>query len=331
MLSAGFEPTDRVPLGRTGLPVTRLGLGLAPIGGLYAEVGDAAARATVDAAWEAGLRLFDTAPLYGHGLSERRTGAALRERPRGEFVLCTKAGRNLVPGEHAEQAFWAEDSGLVPVFDYSRDGVLRSIEDSLARLGLDHLDVVHIHDPDRHWDDAVSGAAKALAELRDQGVVKAVGAGMNQSAMLAAFVRAGAVDVVLLAGRYTLLDQSGGEDLLPLCEREGVGVILGGVYNSGLLAEPSPESTFDYARVSPEVLARAVAMRDVCARYDVPLRAAALRFSSAHPAVSSTVVGARSPEEVTDNVAMARHAIPADLWHDLKREGLLGEKALVPS
>lgn len=318
-----LDPTTRVPLGRTGLFVTRMGLGTAPIGGLPSGVdGDAVARAAVDAAWDAGLRLFDTAPLYGRGSSERRTGGALRQRERGEFVLSTKAGRNLLPGPAGE---------LAPVFDYSRDAVLRSFEDSLTRLGLDRVDIVHIHDADDHWDAAKSGAAVALAELREQGVIKAVGAGMNQSEMLADFVRAGIVDVVLLAGRYTLLDQSAMDDLLPLCEREGVGVILGGVYNSGVLADPAPGSTFDYRTTSPTVLARAVAMRDVCARYDVPLRAAALRFSSAHPAVSSVVVGARSPEEVTDNVAMARHDIPAGVWRDLKRDGLLGEKAFVPS
>ena len=325
-----YEPTARVPLGRSGLPVTRLGLGLAPVGGLYAEVGAEAATATVDAAWDAGIRLYDTAPLYGAGLSETRSGEALRKRPRDEYVLCTKVGRQLVPGTEGQQEAWAEDTGLVPVFDYGYDGVMRSLEASLTRLGLDRVDVLHIHDPDDHWDEAISGAALALRELREQGVIGAVSAGMNQAEMLTRFVRAGAVDCVLLAGRYTLLDQTGLDELLPLCGEENIGVILGGVYNSGLLADPSEDARYDYATVDAGTLTKARAMQDLCARYDVPLRAAALRFSLAHPAVSAIVVGARSPEEVTDNVAMARHDIPAELWSDLHRAGLLGEKAPVP-
>jgi D-threo-aldose 1-dehydrogenase len=317
-----MNPAQRVRLGRTGVSVTRLGLGLAPLGGLFSPVGEQQARATVERAWQLGIRYFDVAPLYGNGLAERRSGAVLAGKPRAAFTLSTKVGRLLRPGGGA-QDIWAEPPGVAPVFDFSAAGVLTSYRESLERLGLDRVDVLHLHDPDDHFEPAVGEALPALVELRARGLIGAVSAGMNQAAMLAAFVRTGAMDCVLLAGRYTLLDQSGAAELLPLCADRGVPVIAAGVFNSGLLAEPRRGATFDYAPADARLLDRALAVQAVCARHDVPLRAAALQFPLTHPAVTCVLVGARSPAEVDDAVRMAGVAIPGVLWQDLRAEGLL--------
>jgi len=333
------DPTARVPLGRTGLAVTRLGLGLAPIGGLYAPVGDEAASATVIRAWDRGLRLFDTAPLYGYGLSERRAGAVLAGRPRADFVLATKVGRVLpaegprrqivrapvagtAPGGADGQDFWPEATPeLAPRFDFTAGGVDASLAASLDRLGLDRVDVVHIHDPDDHYAEALREAYPALVALREAGRIGAVSVGMNQAPMLARFVREtagrGGLDCVLVAGRYTLLDRSAADELLPLCAEHGVAVLAGGVYNSGLLADPSPGATYDYRPVPPDRLARARAIRDLCAGHGVPLRAAAIQFPARHPAVTAVLVGARSAAEVDDALAMAAHPVPDSLWAEL--------------
>lgn len=314
------DPAERVPLGRTGLRVTRLGLGCAPLGNLYAAISDAQADATVAAAWDAGLRSFDTAPLYGHGLSERRLGRALRDRPRGEFVLATKAGRLLVPGRDPETIF-ADVPAHRPVFDFSFDGTLRAFDESLRRLGLDRVDVLHVHDPDAHEADAAAGAFRALRRLRDAGVIGAIGAGMNQSAMLTRFVERGLVDCVLVAGRYSLLDQSAVTDLLPAAASVGVAVIAAGVFNSGLLADPRPGAPFDYVSASPEVVERARRIADVCRRHDVPLRAAALQFPALHPAVTTVLTGARSAAEIDENARLFAQPIPPALWAALRRDG----------
>ena len=307
------DPRERVPLGRTGLRVTRLGLGCAPIGNLYEPVSEAQAAATIDAAWDAGIRWFDTAPAYGRGLSERRTGAALRGRPRGEFVLATKVGRLLRPGAEPTPG-WADPLALRSVFDFSHDGALRSIEDSLERLGLDRLDVVHVHDPDDCEDAAIAGAFRALRRLRDEKVIGAVGAGMNQSAMLTRFVERGLVDCVLVAGRYTLLDDSAARDLLPPAQRAGVAVIAAGVFNSGILAAPREGATYDYEAAKPELVARARALEATCTRFGVALRAAALQFPLRHPAVTCVLVGARSPAEVDEAAAQLAAPLPEELW-----------------
>ena len=325
-----MNPFERVALGATGVTVTRLGLGLAPIGGLYAQVGDDAAAATVDAAWRHGIRFFDTAPLYGAGLSEQRAGAALAGRERSAYTLSTKVGRRLVPGHVEPSDVWAEPTGQVPVWDFSADGVRAGYRESLARLGLDRADVLHLHDPDDHFTPALTEALPALVDLRRSGEIGAVSAGMNQSAMLTEFARTGAFDCFLLAGRYTLLDQSGLADLLPECARRGVSVIAAGVYNSGVLADPAADATFDYRPVEPSVLARVQAMVQVCARHEVPLRAAALQFPFGHPAVASVLVGMRSPAEVADAVAMASIDIPGQLWRDLKADGLLDPEVPTP-
>jgi D-threo-aldose 1-dehydrogenase len=326
------NPFEQVALGQTDVRVTRLGLGLAPIGGLFRSVGDETALATVDTAWAHGIRYFDTAPLYGAGRSERRAGAALASRERDAYALSTKVGRLLRPQPSASDdgGMWTEPTGEEPVFDYSARGTRRSYRESLARLALDAADVLHIHDPDDHFAEAMSGARPALVEMRAEGLVGAVSAGMNQSAMLTDFARTGDFDCFLLAGRYTLLDQSGLGDLLPECASRGLSVIAGGVYNSGILADPSTGATYDYLPASEAMLGKALAIQDVCKRHDVPLRAAALQFPLGHPSVASVLIGTRSPAEVDDAVAMATVEIPGQLWRDLVAAGLLAAEVPTP-
>jgi D-threo-aldose 1-dehydrogenase len=312
--------------------VTSLGLGCAPIGNLYEPVTDEEAHAVVHAAYDAGLRFFDTAPLYGHGLSERRLGAALASLPRESVTVATKVGRLLVandPGA-ADDTIFADVPAVHPVFDFSADGVQRSLDASLDRLGLDRVDIVHVHDPDDHAEEALAGAFPALRRWRDEGVVGAIGAGMNQAPMLARFVREAGIDCVLLAGRYTLLDQSALDELLPLCEREGVSVIAAGVFNSGLLASPNPGAHFDYAPAPAVLLERARQLAAVCAGHKVPLTAAALQFAGAHPAVTCVLTGVRSVNELRSNMADFTRAIPQELWSDLRAEGLLDDWAPTP-
>ena len=293
--------------------------GGAPIGGLYAPVSDQAAAATLAAAWDAGIRAFDTAPHYGGGVSERRIGEFLPGRPRDSFTVCTKVGRLLVPAggdvEGAEGFYGAPP--LTRVRDYSRDGVRRSLEQSLGRLRLDRADIVLIHDPDDFMSQAADEAYPALAELRAQGAVTAIGAGMNSPAPLAWLIERCELDCVLVAGRYTLLDDSAADVLFPLARRRGVTVLAGGVFNSGILAGAGDGATYDYAPAPPALLARARRMRDVCAGYGVPLAAAALRFSLRHPAVTAAVVGARSPEEIRQDVSYLDTHIPEALLREL--------------
>ncbi len=304
------------PLGRRGVTVTRVGLGGAPLGNMFMELPDSDAAATVAAAWESGIRCFDTAPFYGHGLSERRMGEVLRDHPRDEFVLSSKVGRLLEPDPDFDPGIFQVPPGLAPRFDYSRDGVLRSIEASLERLGLDRLDVVLVHDPDDHEADALAGAFPALVELREQGVVRAIGAGMNQHEMLGRFVAGVDLDCVLLAGRYSLLDRSGGP-FLDECAARGVGVLLGGVFNSGVLATDEARATFDYEPASTAVLDRTARLREACGHHGVPLPAAALDFALRHPAVSAVVVGAREPGEIRADVEWAQLPVPPALRAEL--------------
>ncbi len=315
-----------VPLGRSGLRVSTLGLGTAPLGNLFAAVPEPDADATVRAALDAGLTYLDTAPHYGVGIAERRLGRVLAGRPRDSFVLSTKVGRllrPLGPGETADpEGFVAAPPGR-RVWDLSGDGVRRSLEESLERLGLDRIDVAFLHDPDHHERQAYEQAFPALAELREQGAVRAIGAGMNQAEMLTRFVRDLDLDVVLVAGRWSLLDQRALDELLPACAERGVAVVVGGVFNSGLLADPRPGATFDYVPAPPELVERAARLAAVCARHGVPLRAAALAFAYGHPAVTSVLVGARSAAEVADAVAMHAVQVPGELWAELVADGLL--------
>jgi D-threo-aldose 1-dehydrogenase len=281
----------------------RLGLGCAPLGGLYTPVSEDDARATVDAAWDAGIRFFDVAPLYGEGRSEKRLGAALADRPRDEYVLSTKVGRLITGGE--------------VVFDFSRDGVLRSLEESLERLGLDRVDVLLVHDPEQHMEQALDEALPAVRELREQGVVGAIGAGMNYPAELERIVRDG-VDCVLMAGRYTLLDRSG-LGLLDVCAELGVDVIAGGVFNSGILAGGT---TFNYHPAPPELLERARAVFAECARHGVSPTAAALQFPLTHPAVKRVLAGARSPAELRADVEAFEAELPAQTVSAIAASGV---------
>jgi D-threo-aldose 1-dehydrogenase len=307
---------ERVPLGSSEVSVTRLGLGTAPLGGLYAPVAHEDALRTIDAAWQAGIRFFDTAPLYGHGLAEIRLGEALAYRPRDSYVLTTKVGRLLRPvtGNALEDRHYKGTPPVAPVFDFSYDGVMRSVEESLARLKVDRIDVLHIHDPDDHYDDALAGAYPALAQLRREGVIGAIGAGMNQWEMLQGLAVQGNFDCFLLAGRYTVLDRSAAASLLPMCERKSISIIAGGVYNSGILADPRAGAKFDYEAASPALVAEAQRLDRICAAQGLPLKAAAIQFPFTHPAVSAVLTGARSQDELQDNVAMFETPLPPDLW-----------------
>jgi D-threo-aldose 1-dehydrogenase len=276
------------------------------------------------------VRYFDTAPHYGLGLSERRLGEALKAKPRDEYVVSTKVGRLLVPhprpaASDLDDGGFAVPADLLRVRDYTRDGVLRSIDGSLERLGLDRVDIVYIHDPDDYEEQALTSAYARVHELREQGVVGAIGVGMNQSRIPTRFVRETDIDAVLLAGRWTLLDQSGAADLLPACVERGVSVVIGGVFNSGVLADPEGQARYNYGVAPRPIVDKALKIRDVCARYDVPLKAAALRFAASHPAVATILLGARSAAEVVDGVEMYGHDVPADLWSELVAEGLLDE------
>ncbi|MBA8826331.1 D-threo-aldose 1-dehydrogenase [Saccharopolyspora lacisalsi] len=325
-----------VRLGRSGVFVSALGFGSAAIGNLYRAVDEETAFDAVRAAWDAGVRYFDTAPHYGLGLAERRLGRVLAELGRDEAVVSTKVGRLLVPTPNPRGR--RDDAGFdVPAdherhWDFSADGVRRSLESSLRRLGTDHVDVVLLHDPDDHWNQAVEEAYPALHELRHQGVIGAIGVGMNQVRMLERFVVETDVDAVMLAGRYTLLDQSALEGMLPACRRRDVSVLAAGVFNGGLLAvdDPPADAMYDYATAPEEIRARARRIAEVAQRYRVSLPQAALAFAAGHPAVAGVVVGARSGEEITRDAALLARGVPGELWRELRERGLLRADAPLP-
>jgi D-threo-aldose 1-dehydrogenase len=306
----------------------RLGLGCAQLGNLYCAIPDESAYAIVEEAWSGGIRYFDTAPHYGLGLSERRLGAALAGRQRDEYVLSTKVGRLIVEnpaytGVERDTEGFDVPATLVRRRDYSRDGVLRSLESSLDRLGLDRIDIAFVHDCEDYVEEALAGAIPALIELREQGVLSHVGLGMNFDRILARFVRESDVDTIMLAGRYTLLEQPALDELLPLCVERGVRVMAAGVFNSGILATPSPGATYNYKAAPPDLVERARRIADVCASFGVELPVAAIALVAAHPAVESVVLGASSVEQVRVNVARAAVEVPPELWPALEKEGLL--------
>jgi D-threo-aldose 1-dehydrogenase len=288
---------------------------------------DESAYEIVDEAWSLGIRYFDTAPHYGLGLSERRLGVALAGRPRDEYVLSTKVGRLLeenpaYAGERDTEGFDVPAT-IVRRRDYSRDGVLRSLESSLERLDSDRIDIAFVHDCEDYVEEALTGAVPALIDLREQGVVSHVGLGMNFDQLLARFVRESDVDTIMLAGRYTLLEQPALDELLPLCVERGVRVMAAGVFNSGMLATPTPGANYNYAAAPPELVERAQRIADVCGRFGVELPAAAIAMVAAHPAVESVVLGASSVAQVQLNVARSSVEVPAELWPALVEEGLL--------
>ncbi|WP_064710174.1 aldo/keto reductase [Rhizobium bangladeshense] len=331
-----------------GLNVTIMGLGGTGLGNMYQATDPKVADDTVHAAFENGLRYFDTAPVYGFGLAETRLGEAIRTLPRQEIIISSKVGYDLVPIPDSEvkPVLWDEAPPFRAEFDYSRDAVLRSIENSLKRLGTDYIDMLAIHDPDEaihfakgenpyarsRFKDAMDGAYPVLDDLRSRGVIKAIGVGINQWQMLSDFVQAGQFDYFLLAGRYTLLEQEPLATLFPACERKGTKIVIGGPYNSGILATgPVEGATFNTRNAPQEVLDRVGRLRAVCERHGVPLAAAALQFPLAHKLVVSVIPGARSVEELKQNLQYLQWPIPNALWSDLRREQLIDDASPVPS
>jgi D-threo-aldose 1-dehydrogenase len=321
-------------LGKSGLLVTRIGLGCAPLGGLYGDIPESQALEVVRRALSLGMNLIDTAPLYGYGKSEIRIGKALKGGRRDTVVLASKVGRLLVPveeGDTSQDAQWADPPPVRPRFDFSYDAVMRSFEESLKRLAIERIDILHIHDPDHHYSEAIRGAYPALAKLRSQGVIRAVSAGMNQCELLVRFAREGDFDCFLLAGRYSLLEQGALDELFPLCEKRNIGILLGGTYNSGILATNlGPEAKYNYADAPPEVLDRARGLQSVARRHGVSLKAAASQFALAHPAVTAIIPGTRVSDRVSENLQLLEEKIPREFWAELKAESLLRQDAPVP-
>ncbi|WP_024508903.1 aldo/keto reductase [Bradyrhizobium sp. ARR65] len=332
----------RRALGRTGLSVSVLGFGTAPLGDLYVQLDDRTAIAAAERAFELGINLLDTSPLYGHGLAEHRCGTAIRRASREEIVVCTKVGRWMDP-MHGR----GDGSGFVggqphrAVVDYSYDGTMRSVEQSLLRLGTDRLDLLLIHDVDiwthgadaieERFREAMAGAYVALDRLRGEGVVAGIGVGVNEAEMCVRFAKAGSFDVMLLAGRYSLLEQPALTHFLPLAQQQGIGVLLGGVFNSGILATGAVSGAkYNYRDAPPEILTKVAEIERVCTAHGVALPTAALHFALGHPAVASVVLGAQAPQEVERNAAALSTNVPAALWADLKAAHLLDEDAPVP-
>ena len=306
-------------LGQRGPLVTKIGLGCAPFGNLFTEVSDEDVQATVDTAWEGGVRFFDTAPLYGHGLSEIRLGKALAKYPREQYVLASKVGRLLrEPVNKISPTIFKNVPDLEPIFDYGSKAVLTSIDESLDRLNVDYLDIVHVHDPDDHEDWAITEAFPRLIQLRDEGVIKAVGCGMNQTKSLTRFVNEVDLDCLLLAGRYTVLDHASGADLLQLCCEKNVGVVLGGIFNSGLLADPDKNKTFDYVDATPEILQKANAIAELARSHGFSLPHVAVQFGWRNTSVASIVIGARTAREIGEDLLYATQEIPTTFWDDLQ-------------
>jgi D-threo-aldose 1-dehydrogenase len=338
-------PKRRV--GKTALEVTTLGLGGAPMGGFRATIPDAQAARLIEAAWQSGVRYYDTSPFYGYGRSELRMGAALRERRRDEYVLSTKIGRVMhvmKPGDKRRADFRENGlPGFGPVFDYTYDGVMRSLEQSHLRLGISKIDIVLVHDVDfwtikdrelldERFKTVMNSGFKALDELRKAGIVGAIGVGINESDTSLRFIKAGNFDCMLLAGRYTLLEQGALAQFLPECVKRSVSVILGGPYNSGILTGGvRPGATHDYVPAAQKLIDKAQKIEAICRRHHVELGAAALQFPLFHPALCAVIPGALSASEVTQNVGRMSAQIPSDLWNELKREKLLDPAAPTPN
>ena len=342
MNSAVRSPASKNRLGRVDLDVTALSLGLAPIGNFLKPVSDAEADAMIQTAWDAGVRYFDTAPMYGHGLSELRTGHSLRWKNRDDFVLSTKVGRLLTPAKRSEIAFapWVDAAPFKVHYDYSYDGTMRSFEHSLQRLGLEHIEICFIHDPDvfshganqpEMFRQAMDGCWRALEKLRREGLVKAIGVGCNEWEVCFEALKQRDFDCFLLAGRYTLLEQDALKEFLPLCESRGASVVVGGGFNSGILATGAkPGAKYNYAPAPADIMARVEKIEAVCAAFNVPLPAAALQFVVAHPAVSSFIAGTRTVEQLQQNLNWFSHPIPSEFWAALKAQGLLQAAAPTP-
>ena len=327
-------------IGRTGLEVSVLGFGCGPIGGLFEKVPDERAHATVRAARDGGIDYFDVAPFYGIGLAEHRLGEAVRGGTK-DFVLSTKVGRLLKPTRRPQQSMFQESLPFEIVYDYSYDGVMRSVVDSCQRLGMAGVDILYIHDVNRKWQgdalearfkETMEGGYKALEKLRAEGTVKAIGVGVNDPDILVRFAEAGDFDCFMLAGRYTLLEQTPLRKLFPLCEKRGISVVAAGPFNSGILATGArPGAKYFYADADPEILDRTRRIEAVCERHAVPLAAAALQFALGHPVVASVAAGMVSPQEVETNLKHMAHHIRDDFWQELKQEGLILAEAPAPT
>ncbi|MCV2870353.1 aldo/keto reductase [Defluviimonas sp. WL0002] len=337
-----MTPAAKVSFGRVDLEVTAFGFGTAPIGNIFREIDEETSDAMIQEAWDNGVRYYDTAPMYGHGLSELRTGYSLRWKNRDDFVVSSKVGRVLRPArkQDIEYAPWTNAGRFTMHFDYSYDGVMRSFEDSLQRLNLERMDICFIHDIDvftrgaeqpEVFEQAMDGAWKALSQLRDEGVVKAIGVGVNEWEVCQAALERRDFDCFLLAGRYTLLEQDALDTFLPLCEERGAAVVVGGGFNSGILATGAKAGAkYNYAPAPAEIMDRVRRIEAVCAAHNVPLPAAALQFVVAHPAVPTFMAGTRTVEQLQQNLAWFSHPIPAEFWSDLKAKGLLREDAPTP-
>jgi D-threo-aldose 1-dehydrogenase len=337
-----MNPLATRKLGKSGLDISVLGFGGAPLGDLWNKLPDETAISTVQRAVDAGLSLYDTSPLYGHGLSEHRIGQVLRTQPRNSFVLSTKVGRILEPMDEAkiQRGLFAGGLNFEAHFDYSYDGTLRSVEHSLHRIGMNRIDVLLIHDIDvwTHGSDyemrlgqVMAGCYPALEKLRSEGVVRAIGVGVNEIVPSLHFARETDIDCILLAGRYTLLEHAALDELLPLCSQKNIGIMLGGPYNSGILATGAvPGATHDYRPAPPAIMERVAKIEAVCKSHGEPIAAVALQFPLGHPSVSSVIPGATKPEEVDRNMALMKRPIPAALWDELKLKGLMPATAPVP-
>ncbi|MFY2825320.1 aldo/keto reductase [Ruegeria sp. MALMAid1280] len=337
-----MNPHTLNKFGRVDLNVSAFGFGTAPIGNIFREIDEATSDAMIQHAWDKGVRYFDTAPMYGHGLSEMRTGHSLRWKDRGDFILSSKVGRVLKPARRQDINFepWTNAAPFTMHFDYSYDGIMRSFEDSLQRMALEHMDICFIHDIDvftrgaeqpEVFKQAMDEAWKALESLRDQGVVKAIGVGVNEWEVCHAALEQRDFDCFLLAGRYTLLEQDALDKFLPLCEERGAAVVVGGGFNSGILATGAKEGAkYNYAPAPADIMDKVRKIEAVCAEYNVPLPAAALQFVVAHPAVPTFMAGTRTVEQLDQNLNWFSHDIPTEFWADLKTKGLLREDAPVP-
>ena len=333
---------DRKTLGRSKLKLSVLGFGGTGLGNMYVAMTERSAIDTLSAAYAAGMRYYDTAPLYGHGLSELRTGSGLRLFADPAIIVSSKVGWRLRPafGKPTGAGLFRDITAFARFNDFSYDGAMRSFEDSLQRLGTDRIDILLIHDVDHRnqgerypevFKAAMAGAYKALLSLRQQGVVKAIGCGLNEWEACQAFAEAGDFDCFLLAGRYTLLEQESLQSFLPLCEKRGIGIILGGPYNSGILASGAvKDAWFNYAPATAEILEKVAAIEKICASHNVPLKAAALQFPLYHACVASVIPGTSSAAELNENLRMLRIPVPAELWRELKTAGLMDAQAPTP-
>ena len=337
-----MQPDTKFKFGRVDLEVTAFSFGTAPIGNIFREIDEETSDAMFQTAWDSGVRYFDTAPLYGHGLSELRTGYSLRWKERDDFVLSSKVGRVLTPARRSDIEYfpWTNAGRFSIQFDYTYDGTMRSFEDSLQRLALERLDICFIHDIDRFtrgdeqpevFEQAMDGSWKALEKLRDEGVVKAIGVGVNEWDVCHEALRRRDFDCFLLAGRYTLLEQESLDEFLPLCEERGAAVVVGGGFNSGVLATGAVEGAkYNYAPAPAHIMEKTRKIEAVCTDHAVPLPAAALQFVVAHPAIPSFIAGTRTVEQLEKNLAWFSHPIPSEFWADLKSKGLIREDAPTP-